>query len=70
MTKLGRRYATRTAHLATVPPDVLRTVHEVEREHATRVLEICGGNRARTAHILGIDRKTLMRKLRRWGIQD
>jgi DNA-binding NtrC family response regulator len=34
-----------------------------DREYITRVLERMGGNKARTAQILGIDRKTLYRKL-------
>ncbi len=39
------------------------TLTELEREYITRVLERTGGNKARTAQILGIDRKTLYRKL-------
>ncbi|TYO99333.1 DNA-binding NtrC family response regulator [Geothermobacter ehrlichii] len=36
---------------------------EVERRYIERVLESCGGNRTVAARILGIDRKTLYRKL-------
>jgi DNA-binding NtrC family response regulator len=39
------------------------TLNELEGEYITRVLERTGGNKARTAQILGIDRKTLYRKL-------
>jgi len=35
-----------------------------------RILEACAGNRSEAAKILGVDRKTLYRRLRRWGIQD
>lgn len=42
---------------------VLRSLAEVEREHVLAVLEAVGGNRTRAAKILGIDRKTLRRKL-------
>jgi DNA-binding NtrC family response regulator len=35
----------------------------VERRHIERVLEATGGNRSMAAKILGIDRKTLWRKL-------
>jgi two-component system, NtrC family, response regulator AtoC len=37
---------------------------EVERRYIDRVLEHTGGNRSISARILGIDRRTLMRKLR------
>jgi ActR/RegA family two-component response regulator len=47
-------------------PDLLRTLAEVEREHALRVVEACGRNLARAARVLGIDRTTLVRKLRKW----
>jgi propionate catabolism operon transcriptional regulator len=36
----------------------------VEREHVARVLKECGGNRSAAARRLGIDRKTLWRKLK------
>ncbi len=40
---------------------------EVERRYIERVLESCGGNRTVAARILGIDRKTLYRKLQSDG---
>jgi len=42
-----------------------RTVplHEVEKEYILRILEKTGGNKYQAAQILGIDRKTLYRKL-------
>ena len=43
------------------------TLAEVERKHIQSVLRQVGGNRARAAACLGIDRKTLWRKLRRYG---
>ncbi|MBN2493743.1 MAG: sigma-54-dependent Fis family transcriptional regulator [Deltaproteobacteria bacterium] len=39
-------------------------LRDVEREYICRVLEECGGNRTAAAKALGIDRKTLWRKLR------
>lgn len=42
------------------------TIEEVERDHVMRVLEACGGNRTAAARVLGVDRKTLSRRLRRW----
>jgi transcriptional regulator of acetoin/glycerol metabolism len=48
----------------------LITLEEVERRHVLRVLEACYGNRTDAAKILGLDRKTLYRKLLRWGVGD
>lgn len=38
-------------------------LHEVEKEYILRILEKTGGNKYQAANILGIDRKTLYRKL-------
>ena len=46
---------------------VLRPLAEVEREHILAVLAAVGGNRTRAAEVLGIDRKTLRRKLAHAG---
>jgi DNA-binding NtrC family response regulator len=43
-----------------------RTLEEVERRHILRVLEETGGNHARAAQVLGIDRRTLYRKLEKY----
>ncbi|HEY1551662.1 MAG TPA: helix-turn-helix domain-containing protein [Kofleriaceae bacterium] len=50
-------------------PELL-TLEEVERRHVLRVLEACHSNRTDAAKILGLDRKTLYRKLLRWGVND
>ena len=50
-------------------PELL-TLEEVERRHVLRVLEACHGNRTDAAKILGLDRKTLYRKLLRWGVSE
>jgi two-component system response regulator HydG len=42
----------------------LVSLREMERRHIRRVLAAVGGNRSRAARILGLDRKTLYRKLR------
>jgi DNA-binding NtrC family response regulator len=38
-------------------------LHEVEKEYILKILEKTGGNKYQAAHVLGIDRKTLYRKL-------
>ncbi|MDY6847948.1 MAG: sigma-54-dependent transcriptional regulator [Geoalkalibacter sp.] len=45
-------------------PGELPSLAEVERRHIDRVLEAVEGNRTLAARILGLDRKTLYRKLR------
>ncbi len=44
--------------------DALVPLEEIERRYIARVLKETGGNRTRAARILGIDRKTLYRKVR------
>ncbi len=44
------------------------SLEEVEKRHILRVLEITEGNRSEAARILRIDRKTLRKKLQKWGI--
>jgi len=48
----------------------LLTLEEVERRHVLRVLTACDGNRTDAAKMLDLDRKTLYRKLLRWGVND
>jgi two-component system, NtrC family, response regulator HydG len=43
-----------------------RSLREVERRHIMRVLEETGGNHAHAAQVLGIDRRTLYRKLNKY----
>jgi DNA-binding NtrC family response regulator len=45
-----------------------RTLDQVEAEHIRLVLEHLRGNKSRAAKILGIDRKTLREKLKRFGL--
>ncbi|MEI6036311.1 MAG: sigma 54-interacting transcriptional regulator [Planctomycetota bacterium] len=48
-------------------PFVPETIDEVERRHVMATLEAVGGNKTKTATILGIERSTLDRKLARWA---
>ena len=43
------------------------TLAELEREYINRVLQAEGGNKTRAAQRLGLDRKTLYRKLEEYG---
>lgn len=47
---------------------VNETLAETEAEQIRRVLAACGGNKSRAAKVLGIERKTLYRKLEKMGI--
>ena len=47
--------------------DVLISMEEVERRHILRVLQAVNGHRTQASKILGLDRKTLYRKLERYG---
>jgi two-component system, NtrC family, response regulator AtoC len=46
------------------------TLAELEREAIQRCLVQAGGNRQETARILGISTRTLLRKIRKYGLQD
>jgi len=48
--------------------DRLPTLEEQERQYILQILEHTGGNRTQAAQILGIDRVSLWRKLKRYGI--
>ncbi len=45
------------------------TLDELERDYIRRVLEHTGGSRTRAAEILGIDRTSLWRKLKKYAIE-
>ena len=51
------------------PPRDVRSLGEIEREHILRVLRAARGNKTAAARLLGLDRKTLYRKLQHYGIQ-
>ncbi len=51
-------------------PGSLQTLEAVERAHILSVLKSVGGVRRRAAAILGVDRKTLYRKLLRYGLAE
>lgn len=47
----------------------LMSLEHMEKAHIQYVLKQCQGSRNRTAEVLGIDRKTLYRKLQKWGLE-
>jgi two-component system, NtrC family, response regulator AtoC len=53
--------------VASDDPTELVPLEELERRYILRALEALGGNRTLTAQRLGLDRKTLYRKLRAYG---
>lgn len=44
------------------------TLEEAEKEHVLEALRACGGNRTLAAERLNIQRRTLYKKLERWGV--
>jgi len=48
----------------------LISLEELERRHIAAVLEHEDGNKTRAAEILGIDRVSLWRKLKRYGMEE
>jgi two-component system response regulator AtoC len=62
----------RTSHVLVVSddPSELVPMEVVERRYILRVLEAVAGNKTAAARILGIERKTLYRKLERYGQID
>ncbi len=52
------------------PSGSTESLEEVEQRHIARVLQAVEGNRMAAARILGIDRSTLYRKLRRFAPDD
>ncbi|MEO8843871.1 MAG: helix-turn-helix domain-containing protein [Kofleriaceae bacterium] len=45
------------------------SLDEVIRDHILHVLRICEGQKTRTSRLLGIDRSTLWKKLRDYGVE-
>lgn len=65
-----RHYRASHIVIAGTDPSELVPLEEVEKRYILKVLEAVGGNRSQTAQVLGLDRKTLYRKLLRYGVAD
>jgi len=57
------------ASLSSEQPDLI-SLDDLERRHIIAVLAHCDGNKTRAAEILGIDRVSLWRKLKRYGVEE
>ena len=44
----------------------VKTLGELEKEHILRVIKLVSSNKSRAAQLLGIDRRSLHRKMKRW----
>jgi DNA-binding NtrC family response regulator len=58
------------AGLTTFTGDHVPTLDELERTHILKVLELCEGQKTKAASMLGINRTTLWKKLRQYGIEN
>jgi two-component system response regulator HydG len=61
------RFKPKSVTLETCDPATILPIEEVERRYVAQVLEALGGNKASAARVLGMDRRTLYRKLERWS---
>ncbi|MCX7948678.1 MAG: sigma-54 dependent transcriptional regulator [Treponemataceae bacterium] len=52
------------------PSSPSQRIEDIEREHILKVLKEVGGHRGRAAALLGVDPKTLYRKLQSYGIRE
>jgi two-component system response regulator HydG len=65
-----RGYAREHVLVAGNALDDFAPLDEVERRYIARVLEAAGGNKSLAAQRLGLNRKTLYRKLATYGLAD
>jgi two-component system, NtrC family, response regulator AtoC len=65
-----REYRSSNIVVATEDASQLLPMEEVERRYILRVLKTVGGNKTTAAKVLGFDRRTLYRKLERYGVAD
>lgn len=64
-----RRYQPQDFTVQTADPAALPTLDEVERRYILRVLASVGGNKSAASKILGVDRRTLYRKLESYAVE-
>jgi two-component system response regulator HydG len=63
-----REHSSTRLVVPTDDPAHLLTMDEIEQRYICKVLELTGGNKTQAAKTLGFDRRTLYRKMERYGI--
>ena len=56
--------------IETIEPGKIKTIDEINKEYAERIVELSGGNKSKAAELLGISRTSLWRILREEQILD
>ncbi len=62
-----RQYRADRLVFATDDVSTVLSIDELERRYIQRVLALVGGNKSRAADLLGLDRRTLYRRIERYG---
>ena len=65
-----REYAGSSIVVASADPSELVCLEELERRYIRHVLNSASGNKTIAARILGLDRKTLYRKIEKYGLDE
>lgn len=50
--------------------EVPQTLEAVRRDHILNIWQLCDGNAAQAAHVLGISEELLLRMIREYGVKD
>jgi DNA-binding NtrC family response regulator len=56
--------------IQTIEPDRIKTMDEISRQYAEKVVEVFGGNKSKAAEVLGISRTSLWRILKQEDLPD
>ena len=62
-----RKFDASPAHVIDLELEHMLTLEQLERRYIERVLKASAGNKTQAARVLGVDRRTLYRKLERYG---
>ncbi len=65
-----RNYQSSQVFIGGADPTELVPMEEVERRYILHVLQTVGDNKTLAARVLGLDRKTLYRKLKQYGVDE